>query len=441
MRDKLFSPAPHALAAVALLFVCIGAYFAFEPKSSRMLAPPDVELGSVDRAVAQAVEEALVRVRASPESAAGWGKLAMILTAHEIAPEAAEVCYRRAAELDPRDVRWRYHLGMALSAGSPERAIPELERAAAVGGDIHSEVRFDLAELLLQQGRLDEARAQLQRVLQRDATDARAHVTLARVSFQRGDLEVSLDHLDSALRDPRTRRSAHILRAQIYARKGDRKAAAVELDAASRAGPEAPWPNALSSEQSALRAGKRRHLADADELLAQGRPEQAIASLSSTLRRYPDLGWAWLLMGRALLQRNDPAAAQEPLQTAARLLPESAEVQFYLGAASYLQKQRTAAVAFFRRAAELEPTLADAHFNLGTCLEEEGDRAGAIEALRAGLRCKPDSAQTHARLGEWLAREGEHREALEHMRAAVVLNPDDATTKQRLEELQQERGR
>ena len=424
------------LAGVAILIASAGVYFVFAPKLTKIPAPPEIELGRVDRAVARVIDEASATVRASPKSAAAWGKLAMILTAHEMAPEVADFCYGRAAQLNPRDFRWPYYRGIALSTSSAEKAIPELQRAAAMGGDAQSVIRLDLAELLLQHGRLQEAEQELQKTLHLDSSNAPALLTLARTAFQQGDLEIGLKDLDCPAADPRTRKAALTLRAQIHMRTGEKRVAAADARAAARAPADAPWPNPLRQQLLELRAGKRRQLSEADELLAQNRPAEAVTSLRATVRQYPDLGWAWLLLGRALLMRNDLASADETLRTATRLLPDSAEAQFYLGVASYLQKDRAIAASCFRRAAELEPTLADAHFNLANCLAEEGDRAGAIEALRATLRCKPDSAQAHALLGDLLRAEGDPAEAIEHLRTAAELDPGDSASKQQVEKLQ-----
>lgn len=424
------------LAGAAALLLCVAAYFALAPKPPAVYALPQIDLGRVDRGVAEAVEQAIRNVRSSPKPAEAWGRLGMLLTAHEMAPDAADFCYRSAEHRNAQDVRWPYYRGVALATGSPEQAIPQLRRAARIGGDVYPVVRLDLAELLLQQGYLLEAEEELGRILRRDPANARAHLILARVAWQRGDLQGSLGNLEPAESDPRTRKAALALRAQIYMSQG-KKNASMEAASASRAAADLPWENPLRQQLFELRRGKRQHLTKADELLAQNRPAEAIASLRATVAKYPDLSWAWLLLGRALIMRNDLIEAAEALRTAARLLPDSAETQFYLGVVLYLQKDRPAAAVCFRTAAELEPTLADAHFNLANCLAEQGDRLAAIEALRVGLRCKPDSAQAHALLGELLRAQGEEAQGIDHLRSALELDPTNSTVKRQLDSLRE----
>src|SRR4030095_9985433 len=158
----------------------------------------------------------------------------MLLTAHEMAPDAADFCYRSAEHRNAQDVRWPYYRGVALATGSPEQAIPQLRRAARIGGDVYPVVRLDLAEVLLQQGYLLEAEEELGRILRRDPANARAHLILARVAWQRGDLQGSLGNLEPAESDPRTRKAALALRAQIYMSQG-KKNASMEAASASRA--------------------------------------------------------------------------------------------------------------------------------------------------------------------------------------------------------------
>src|SRR5438128_10828552 len=67
--------------------------------------PPDVALADVDPAVREVVRKATAEVREQPGSAPAWGRLGMVLRAHDF-DDAANVCFVEAARLDAAEPRW-----------------------------------------------------------------------------------------------------------------------------------------------------------------------------------------------------------------------------------------------------------------------------------------------------------------------------------------------
>jgi tetratricopeptide (TPR) repeat protein len=397
--------------------------------------PPVIDSAGVDPAVMKAIDAARKTVNQSPRLADAWGRLGMILLAHEFRREA-NACFTQAEQLVPQEPRWPYFQALALTPEDPEGAIPKLQRAVELFGDAAEAPQLRLAETLLGEGRLEEADREFRRILQQHPDNARAHLGLGRLAYQRGDLEEALLHLGRSVTDSRTQQASHALRAEIYQRLDDKAALQRELHKASSLPDDPPWPDPFAEEVTQLRIGKQASLARADQLIRQSRHKEAVALLEQTLQDYPDAHWAWVMLGRAHLGRNDLPAAEQVLRKAVKAGPELAEAQFYLGVALYLQKDCSAAATCFRKATQLKPGFALAHFNLGHCLKEQGDMNGAIEAFRTTIKCKPDHVPAHTLLGELLASKGQTDEALKHLRQAVQLNPGDSRAGDALEELQ-----
>src|SRR5207244_3018451 len=120
-------------------------------------------------------------------SASAWGHLGKVLAAHEFIVEG-DICFRQAEQLDPSQPRWPYYQAITLSLGNPEAAIPKLQRTVELCDCEPDRPRLRLAELLVGQGRLDDAADQLRRLLQKNANHPRAHLGLARLASLRGDL-------------------------------------------------------------------------------------------------------------------------------------------------------------------------------------------------------------------------------------------------------------
>jgi tetratricopeptide (TPR) repeat protein len=387
--------------------------------------PPAVTSTGIDPAIVAAVQSARAGVLGSPRSGSAWGRLGMVLAAHDFTAEA-NFCFAQAERLEPLQPRWPYHQAVALSQGDPEAAIAKLERTVGLCDQVPDTPRLRLGELLLVQGRLAEAADHFHHLLQRQGTNAKAHLGLARVAYRQGDLKTCFSHLDCARSDPRTHKAAYLFLAEIHQRQGN-PGAAEEARRQGVALPDDPtWPDPFALEVAQLRTGKQAALERADKRLRQGQISEAVALLEDTVQDYPDSDWAWYLLGKAFNRRHDWPAAEQALRRAAQLTPESAEIQFHRGVAlSQLQKLQEA-TACFRKATQLKPDYDVAYHNLGQCLRRQGDCGAAIEAFRAALRCEPNLVEGRTALAEMLITRGQQAEALGHLRHALAVNPQDA---------------
>src|SRR5262245_16814878 len=133
-----------ALVVIAAVGYTVHRYFrSIDPA----LHPPVVELIGADPLAAKAIENARAAVEAQPKAGAAWGKLGMVLFAHDYYAESM-VCLKRAEQLNPADSRWPYYQGLILMREHPEDALAPLQRAAQrAWRDVTPHLR--LAEVLL----------------------------------------------------------------------------------------------------------------------------------------------------------------------------------------------------------------------------------------------------------------------------------------------------
>jgi tetratricopeptide (TPR) repeat protein len=353
---------------------------------------PEIDLTALDPAVVAAVDAARTHVLRSPQSAAAWGRLGMVLAAHDLYAPAL-ICLAEAERLDPHEPRWPHLQGLTLSMGDPRAAVPKFRQAVARCSDAPEAPRFWLAQLLLAQGQFDEAEEHYQRLLRRTAIRPWADLGLGRLACQRGRWQESLAPLERAAADRRTCKAARTLLAEVHRRQGDEAAADRELRRAEKAPPEGLWPDPFAAEVSRLRVGEHARLDFAFQLLGQQRYAEAADLLQPLALDYPESGPALLLLGQALLGRGDYSAAVPVLREAVRRVPGSAEGQLYLGRALLQQGEPGAAAAALRQAVALKPGYAQAAYYLGLCLLRQGDEPGAIAAAQEALRGRPDDAR------------------------------------------------
>jgi tetratricopeptide (TPR) repeat protein len=384
-------------------------------------------LEGVDPAVVQAIDSARWRVRLLPWSAAAWGRLGSVLFIHDF-NAAAEICLAEAERLDANQPRWPYLRARSLAEHDPDAALPVLQHSIDLCGEEPVAPRLQLAEMLVERGRLDEAERYFLQVHARDPEDGRACLGLGRVALARGKLPESLSYLQrSAVQAPHIK-ATHVLLAAVHQRSGNPQAADRELGQAALLEEFPVWPDPFLGEAMGMRVGLDAELSRARRFRAEGRAKEEIDLLRRLVVAYPESDRGWEMLGSAYDRLGDLDSAEQALRTAVRLAPKSVVAQMQMGVVFFHQGQYPEALKHFRSAVLLKPDLAAAHFNLGQCLTKQGDFAAAIEPLRQATRLKPDLAEAHAELGIALFVTGAPAEAVEPLREALRLKPNDPRT-------------
>jgi tetratricopeptide (TPR) repeat protein len=293
-----------------------------------------------------------------------------------------------------------------------------------------------LAELLLEQGRLDEAEAQFGRVLETRPDEPRAHNGLGRAAHQRNDWNGAKDHLQRALARAPQARAIHALLAEVYLRQENPAAADQEFRLMAGAVDDFDWPDPWLDEVDRLRAGVGAHIALAKKYHLQGRGNEAVILLDQLVQANPDSYEAHAARGRLLMRLGYLPAAEGALGEALRLKPDSVEVQCNLALVFENRGAFADAAAWFRKAIASKPMHAPAHYHLGLCLLKLNQPTDAERAFRDAVRCRPDFAEAHRDLGGLLAETGKTAEARTELERAVSLAPGDDGARELLRKLE-----
>jgi protein O-mannosyl-transferase len=203
-----------------------------------------------------------------------------------------------------------------------------------------------------------------------------AHNNLALVLIQRGKLDQAQEHLDTALRLYPDYPEAHNNLALVFYRRGEAQAAERECRQAVRLNPQA--------------AEYRKNLSLA--LQAQGQVAAAQDELRKALRLAPADGTLHYLLGNSLAAQSGPAAALPEYQRAVELAPDLVAAQNQLGRALLALGRREEAAATFARLVRRQPTAAGARYNFAVALASLGRRDQALEQVAEALRLQPDLA-------------------------------------------------
>ncbi len=323
-------------AALALLWTASG----LAPRDAAIQARLAAALERVG-ALDAAVETWRAAVAAAPGDPGPARGLVLALIAAGRSPEAVRLARADAAEA-PDDPDALFTLGLAQSEQDIEGALESFERVLARAPG-HSLARYNLALLLKRLDRLDDAVAELRRVVAADPRPEAWHA-----------LGVALWH------------------------RGDASGAIHALEAATAAAP--------------------RH-ADAHRMLgvvhaAQREWRRAAASLRRALELQPDVAATHDILARVLRASGDAAGASRHTAEASRLRDAAereheARVWTSTGTARLDAGDARAALDAFRRAIAVLEVYAPAHFQMGRALEHLGDEQAADRAFARARALNP----------------------------------------------------
>jgi tetratricopeptide (TPR) repeat protein len=368
----------------------------------------------------------------------------------------ALTAWAKAVDLDPKCVEAHFSLGVEFAKMDQlEKAIRAYESVAALDyGQLSHRHRksvvpalVNLANLLKDRGKLDEAIVHGRRAVQLGPNEANARLALGLALSDKGEIGPALAAVRKAIQLAPDNPLTHHNLGVILTEKG-------ELDKAAEACAEAiRLDKDLAVAHCGLAAVMRlkgrpkeaavavRKALDADEkcgrahrekgllLMSQGRSEEAIAAFRDAAKLFEhepggratclnDV--AYVLMGLGRFQEARPY-----LEEALRLR-ESVLIMANLGAALCALGEGDRGLALLRRVTELRPDLAMAHYNVGYTLELRGELKEAALWYRKAIQRDPKFGRALYSLGNVLSRGDDFEGTVDAYRRAAALKPMEA---------------
>lgn len=399
--DATASPQILRFVGLAVLALCVIGLIAWWQIRSRVPAIPVIDLQSVSPAVRRVIETAQHAVAKEPRSGLAWGRLGMVLRAHEYFPEAID-CFRIAWTLDPADLRWPYLLAIGLESTDVAASIQTYRQVIAR----HPQVtlpQIRLAELLLQSGDLEAAENLLTPLAERESDNPRVLYRLAQLRFRRGQPDEALALVERAhVLAPRQRAIAEFTAQLRFAPRTRQRASpaqpAIDLAQAT----ETTWPDQILGDVLQLRRDAYWRASQGASLIESGNVAAGIQELEAAVAEAPD---DWTLQARlaaAYLMTNRLDDAENLVSDALQRWPDTFELQHQLGTVRLLQHEWAQAVDAFGRAIQLKPGSAESHSDLGFCLQQTGQLEAAKAEFKEALRLNPSLESAKKQLAKLL---------------------------------------
>ncbi len=410
-------------------------YWWYRQRPPEPPALPTIPLDQFEPSVAAAVAKGIDRVRKEPNSSQSWGFLGEILMAHSC-DQQAEQCYRRAAELDPRQPRWLYLNYFAIQGRDRTAALPYLERAVQMFEKTEPQSttpRLVLVESLLDRGLLDEAEQQLRLVREREPNNPRLLFNLGVIAFRRNHLEHSVEYFARVVENPSCRKKASSQLAVLYQILNKPELARENSDRARTAPDDEQWFDPYLDECFSLSVDSSHLILEAARLEKQGMFREAASLLEESALR-SQTSRSELLIATNLAQQERFEEAVARLRKLAAKEPDNNSMCYNLGVSLYYWGERLrlekpkepneAAEKFreslgpLRKAIQIKSDQALAHTFLGLALWRLGQKTEGMDALRQGVRLQPVDMLTHWKLAQILEEEGQLEDALKHYELA-----------------------
>lgn len=303
---------------------------------------------------------------------------------------------------------------------------------------------IDLEKLLRQAiahhqaGRLPDAEKLYQIVLAHQLKQPDAHHNLGVLAMQTGRVEEGLPHLKEALDISPANSQYWLSYVKGLLRAGRIEAADATLQTAIGRGLRGENARALQQQVAAARQANAPADAAAPPwdmesdptahllvLLKAGRHVEMEAVARTLLKRQPDHGKTWRLLGTALSMQGRDLEAVAVLEEASALFPNDVGIWYDLGVLLFTRLgQPHNALPCYARGVEIDPMRAEIWLDFSACAHALGYFEEACHHARRALALKSDYAEAYNNLGIALNDLGHLQEAAANYRRALVLKPD-----------------
>ena len=262
------------------------------------------------------------------------------------------------------------------------------------------------AESLMEQGRLDEARAKIQEEIKTTPSSVEAYNMLGFLYTQQKDYPSAEEAFDRGLKIAPDSTQTHNGLGNLYVAEGN-------IDSA-----EKEFRTTLRLEPVNQEANYNLGLL----LISKKQPDRAIRYLERV--RPANVPTRFNLV-RAYLEDK---RTQEALRIASELSEQNkgdVQLHFTLGVLLASEKQYKDAALELERADAIQPGTFEILYNLGQAYVRDGDNAKAEIALNRALKLKPDSPETLSQLAQVYSNESRPLDALDLLTRAHKISPEN----------------
>ena len=387
---------------------------------------PRLTLDGVSGGIRDQIQEAYNYASAHPKQAQASGALGMILQTYGL-PHEAKIYYQYAADLEPKEFRWTYYLGVVeADQGDCEQATSNLQRALRIDAS-YVPAKLKLANCLLASAEWDASQELYDDIVKQDADNPDAYYGLGRIRASRRDFAGAAEAYRKALLLFPDFGAAHYALALAYRAIGETEKAEEELRLFEKNKTDVPPSNdPFLAEIRALNRSAIFQVQIGIDQERQGRLEESVAAHEKALAIDRGLVQAHINLIKLYGELKQFEKAEEHYRAAIQLDPGSAQSYYNYGVLLLSAEKYPAAEDAFRKTIDINPYYADAHNNLGYLLERQGLFSEAATEYKKAIDNKPSDRQAHFNLGRVLVNQRKYQEGISELEKTI--QPEDENT-------------
>jgi tetratricopeptide (TPR) repeat protein len=284
--------------------------------------------------------------------------------------------------------------------------IPCSEATATQKQSSKSEAKFPQVQTLIEQGRLEEAKSQIQEELRKDPTSVDAYVELGVIESSEGEFTNAVAAFEKALHLAPNSTKAHNDLGNVYLNQKKVDLAEKEFRTVLRLDP--------ANRDGNYNLGVL--------LMAKGSPAEAITHFERV--RPTDVATTFNLI-TACFQSKRTAEALRMATELSSQNKSDVKVHFNLGVLLASQAQYKFAQVEFEKADALQPGTFEILFNLGQTLLRNGNNTQAELVLTRAMKLKPDSSELLYMIAQVYSNESRPLDALDLLLRAHKIAPEN----------------
>ncbi len=406
--------------AIAVLLIA-GASTWWFLGAPRAGVPTLPDLSGLEPQVVAVLEGAHEELREKGDGPA-WLRWARVLHAHDFFSEATSA-YQEAASRLTGAARFEavYLEGCAWEKIDPERAAARLREAASFRKD-YRPLWLRLGALDLELNRAEKARADFERA-NGLREDAHSCFGLGRVALGQGRLDAARAWLEKGRAMDGGMRELKVLLVTVLRRQGRLDEARVLAEEMGDAEETSPFPDPILVEMLSLGASFQNRLRFAIEFLKAGDYDEALTWAEKALGARPNDSDALLRQGMALARLGRLPEALDVLEPLVRRRPRDAAVLEEAASALAASGKGVRALQLLGRALDVEPDRLHAHYLKGVILRKARPAEAETE-LRWVLARRPDHLDARLYLAHLLRDTGREEEARAEVGRILARRPD-----------------
>jgi tetratricopeptide (TPR) repeat protein len=267
---------------------------------------------------------------------------------------------------------------------------------------------YQRIESAIQERNFASAQQELERHLQTEPDDYRAHMLLGIVLDEQGKPAEAAGHFQKAVQLQPQSPAAHINLGKHDGRVGDLSAAAEEFESAIRLSPsDTAGHNNLGLV-----------------LMSQGKNALALAEFEKASDAAPRDAATWLNLFRCQLALRQFSEARASAKRIVSMDSSSEELRGQLGAMQAHAGDYAGAIESLSNSLSLNPHSVETRYNLGIAYYRAGNISSARETLES-LRKEHESAEVESLLGEIYEKDTQYLKAVQAFQKAAEMEPSN----------------